>query len=102
VRRGSGLGIEEVVRPKRPELDRVLRRHKARNPRVFGSVARNAATRSSDLDLLVDFDAGASVFDQTSLMSDLEELFGRKVDVAEPSGLHWLIRAQVLFEAVPV
>ncbi len=102
VRRGHGLGIAEIVTPKRAELERVLRSRRARNPRVFGSVARRSAGPKSDLDLLVEFDPGASAFDQFGLMEDLEKLFGRKVDVAEPSGLHWLVRPQVLFEAVPV
>jgi predicted nucleotidyltransferase len=80
----------------------VLARHKARSPKVFGSVARGAATAKSDLDLLVEFDRSASVFDQTALIADLEDLFGRRVDVTEPGGLHWLVRPQVLFEAVSV
>ena len=76
--------------------------HKARNPRVFGSVARSAATNRSDLDLLVDFEPGATAFDQIGLIQELERVFGRRVDVVEPDGLHWLIRPQVLFEAVRV
>lgn len=79
-----------------------MRSNKARNPRVFGSVARSEATRKSDVDLLVDFDPDASAFDHVSLIQDLERVFHRKVDVAEPGGLHWLIRPQVLFEAIPV
>jgi predicted nucleotidyltransferase len=50
----------------------------------------------------VDFDPEASAFDQMKLIADLEDLFGRTVDVAEPQGLHWLARPQVLFEAVPI
>jgi len=102
VRRGSGLGIAEIVSPKRREMGDALRARKARNPRVFGSVARNSATTGSDIDLLVDFDDGASAFDQMGLIADLEQIFKRRVEVAEPSGLHWLVRPQVLFEAVPV
>lgn len=83
-------------------MERVLARNKAHNPRVFGSVARNQATRTSDLDILVDFDEDASVWDQIGLKQELESLFKRKVDVSGPNGLHWLIRAQVLFEAVPI
>ena len=100
VRRGSGFGIEDIVGPKRSQLEQILRKNKARNPRVFGSIARNQASRKSDIDLLVDFEEGASALDQVGLIQDLEKLFRRKVDVAEPSGLHWLIRPQVLFEAV--
>ncbi len=79
-----------------------LRDHKARNPRVFGSVLRSEATPDSDIDLLVDFDPGASAFDHVELAQALGRLFHRKVDVVEPQGLHWLIRPQVLFEAVPL
>ncbi len=102
VRQGRGLGVREIIVPKREALRVALAAHRARNPRVFGSVARKQATRQSDLDLLVDFDPGASAFDQTGLIADLEDLFGRRVDVAEPGGLHWLVRPQVLFEAVSV
>ncbi len=102
VSEGSGLGVAQVIGPKRAELMIVLRKHRARNPRVFGSVVRSEATKRSDLDLLVDFDPGASAFDQIELKMDLERLLRRRVDVVEPAGLHWLIRPQVLFEAVPL
>jgi uncharacterized protein len=102
VRRGTGLGIADVIEPERSEFEEILQRNRARNPRVFGSVARNQADRESDIDLLVDFEDGASAFDQVGLIDDLQKLFHRRVDVAEPSGLHWLIRPQVLFEAVPL
>lgn len=102
VRRGGGLGIPEVVTPHRDDILRLVKKNKARNPRVFGSVARATATKRSDLDLLVDFDPDASAFDHVGLMQDLEEVMGRPVDVADPERLHWIVRPQVLFEAVPV
>lgn len=102
VRPGKGLGIEQLILPKKAALTIALKSHRARNARVYGSVARSSAGPRSDLDLLVDFDEGASAFDQFDLIAELEELFERKVDVSEPNGLHWLIRPQVLFEAVPV
>lgn len=102
VRRGRGLGIAEIITPKHAELEAALRANKARNPRVFGSVARNDASSKGDLDLLVEFDPSASAFDQVGLIQDLERIFGGPVDAATPQGLHWMIRPQVLFEAVPV
>lgn len=99
---GVGLGIEDIIRPKRADLARALAAHRARNPRVFGSVARREATKRSDVDLLVDFDRDASAFDQMALIGDLEDLFGRKVDVTSPGGLHWFARPQIIFEAVTV
>lgn len=102
VHRGGGLGIAEIVTPRRNDILRLLRKNKARNPRVFGSVARGSATKKSDLDLLVDFDAGASAFDHIGLVQDLEDLLKRPVEVAEPDELHWIIRPQALFEAVSI
>jgi uncharacterized protein len=102
ITRGRGLGINEIVIPKHARMLAALQANKARNPRVFGSVARSEASKDGDLDLLVDFDSGASVYDHVGLLRDLQKVFGRNVDVAEPNGLHWLIRPQVLFEAVPV
>ncbi|HTT73766.1 MAG TPA: nucleotidyltransferase family protein [Thermoplasmata archaeon] len=102
VRRGGGLGIEDVIGPRRREFERLLTKNRATHPRVFGSVARGSATAKSDLDILVDMEPGASAFDQIGLVQDLEKLFDRRVDVAEPGGLHWIVRPQVLLEAVPV
>jgi uncharacterized protein len=102
VRRGGGLGISEVIGPHHNEVLRLIAKNRASNPRVFGSVARGTASPRSDLDLLVDFGPGASAFDQVGLIQDLEDLLGRPVDVAEPGGLHWLIRPQVMWEAVPL
>jgi uncharacterized protein len=102
VRSGSGLGVAEIIGPRRGQMMMLLREHRARNPRVFGSVVRSEATKRSDLDLLVDFDDGASLFDQIGLIQDLERLFRRKVDVTTPEGLHWLVRPQVIFEAAPI
>lgn len=102
VRRGSGPGIAEIIVPVRQRLEEALRAHHATNPRVFGSIARNEARRDSDLDLLVDFDGDATAFDQMDLIAELEGIFHRKVDITQLEGLHWLVRPQVLFEAVPV
>jgi hypothetical protein len=54
------------------------------------------------VDFLVDFDEGATLFDRIGLIQDLEAILNRLVDVTSDRGLHWIIRPQVLFEAVPL
>lgn len=49
-----------------PQLHELLARHGASNPAVFGSVARDQATPGSDVDLLVDLPAGASLLTVSS------------------------------------
>ena len=65
----------------------VARRRHASRVRVFGSVARGDAGPSSDIDLLVNFDAEASLLDQVGLTQDLETLLGTRVDVISTGGL---------------
>ena len=49
---------------------------------LFGSVARNEATQESDLDFIVDFE-GVVTFDRyMDLKIFLEDLFGKKIDLA--------------------
>ena len=48
---------------------------------LFGSVARNEATVTSDIDLLVEFDQPVSYFQLFHLQDYLENLLGCKVDL---------------------
>jgi hypothetical protein len=52
---------------------------------IFGSAARGESGPESDVDVLVSFasDAGWSLFDLVNLVEELEELFGRPVDLVE-------------------
>jgi len=70
--------------------------------RVFGSVLHGGATDESDVDLLVSFEPDRSLFDMAGFVADVQELLGRKVDLADPERLHDLIRERVLAEAVPL
>ncbi len=94
------MGIDEVFSEERERILEIAKAHGARNVRVFGSFARGEARADSDLDLLVDVDEKHSAFFPGGLIADLEETLGRKVDVAEESGLHWFIRERILKEAV--
>jgi predicted nucleotidyltransferase len=100
--RNTGLGIEQVLDPRRGEIRRLVARHNAGRVRVFGSIARSAANAESDVDLLVEFQPGASGYDQVELIFDLQERLERRVDLTTEGGLHWLVRPQPVIEAVPL
>ncbi len=96
------MEIKELLQAKRAEILKIAARYGASNVRIFGSVARGEATADSDIDFLMDIQAGRSLLNRIALIQDLEDLLNRKVDVAKPEILHECIREQVLKEAIPL
>lgn len=87
---------------RREEILRIAAAHGARNVRLFGSVVRGEEGTDSDVDFLVHLDEDRSLLDHVALIQDLGALLGCKVDVVNDKALHWVIRDQVLEEAVPL
>jgi len=80
----------------------IVAAHRASQPRVFGSVLRGDDSETSDLDLLVTPEAGATLLDLGDLQVDLEELLGIRVDVLTVGDLPKNYRLQVLRESRPI
>ena len=97
---GSSEGIDQVLGPHRDAVLKLARRFGARNVRVFGSVARHAASSTSDVDLLVDPVRGR--YRPVDLALALQELLERRVDLATEASLFWYSAPQVVAEAVPL
>ena len=96
------MTIERLLAEKREEILRLAASRGARNVRVFGSVARGEAKENSDIDLLVDVEAGRSLLDIVGLWLDLEILLGRKVDLLTEGGVNRHLRETILTEARPL
>jgi uncharacterized protein len=71
----------KTLRRRREEILGIARKRRAHRIAVFGSVARGEARPGGDLDLLVDFEQGASLVDHVGLFQDLGELLGVRVEV---------------------
>lgn len=94
--------LMELLREKREDILRATARHGAYNVRVFGSVSRGEAGADSDVDFVVEAGSERSSWFLAGLVVDLEDLLGRRVDVATPDALHWFIRDRILSEAKPL
>jgi uncharacterized protein len=70
----------------RDRIREVVAAHGASNARVFGSVARGDDEPGSDIDLLISFVPGTTIFDLAALAGDLEDLLGVHVDIVGDSG----------------
>ena len=69
---------------------------------LFGSVARDQASASSDVDLLVEFDRPTGYFGLFTLQEHLEELLGCHVDLGTLNSLKPRLRERVMGELVRV
>jgi len=98
----TAVDTRQLLHSKRDEILRIARVHGARNVRVFGSAARGDADDTSDVDFLVEFEPGTSLLQHGAMIAELEELLGRKVDVAPEKTLRERVRESVLREAVPL
>src|ERR1039457_3077891 len=96
------MGAGQRVREHRDEILQVAALHGAGNVRVFGSVARGEDTPESDVDFLVDVTGETTPWFPVSLIADLEQLLGQRVQVVIRRSLSPLIRDAVLREAVPL
>ena len=64
-----------------------MRQHRGLTAALFGSVARGDDTPESDIDFLVEFVPGSSLFDLMDLQDALQQLVGVAVDVVSVGGL---------------
>lgn len=80
----------------------VVERHRARNPRIFGSVLHGDDQEGSDLDILIDPTSETTMFDIGAIRHELLQLLGVHVDVLTPNALPDSFRAKVMAEALPV
>lgn len=85
----------------RDDVLRIVAARRGHDPRAFGSVARGTDTHESDLDLLVRFEPGTTVWDVVGAELDLEEALGVEVDVIPDDGDSPVL-AQARREAVPL
>ena len=83
-------------------IRQVVEAHRARNPRVFGSVPRGEDADGSDLDVLVDAAEGATLFDIAAMELALEQLLGVPVHVVSSGALQGALRERVLAQAKPI
>ncbi len=84
----------------RDKLADFCRRHRIRRLAFFGSVLRDDFTPDSDIDVLVEFQAGSTPgFAFARMQDELSEILGRRVDLNTANSLSKYFRDEVLAEA---
>lgn len=83
------------------ELAELCRRHRIKRLAFFGSVLRDDFGPDSDVDVLYEFEEGATPgWDIVDVMDELSALFGgRKVDLVSFKYINHRLRKRILAEA---
>lgn len=82
------------------EIIKIAKKNGVLKISLFGSSVRKEDNEDSDIDLLVIFEEGRSLFDLIRLKQQLEELLDKKVDVVTENSIHPLLKKKILSEAV--
>lgn len=89
----STMSVSNVVVP-------ILKQYRVQRAGLFGSVVNGLLGPESDIDLLVDMPAGASLLDLAGLALDLEQALDRRVDILTYNSIHPRLRERILAEQV--
>jgi len=92
----------EAITSHRADLDDVMRRCNASNPRLFGSVARGDATTNGDIDVIVDVNpmSGNPIMRLAGLSEEFQRVLGPRVDVVDAELLREKVSDSALADAV--
>ena len=100
----ESVSLRAAIAAHRDAVAVILRRYRATNPRLFGSVARGDATRGSDIDVLVDLlpGGGNDLLRVAGVAEEMSQLLGLRVDVVAESLLRDEVSSSALADAVPL
>lgn len=94
------MNIENINNVLKSLGDEIEQKYKAKIIGIFGSHVRGDEKSSSDIDLLVDFNETADLFDFVGLSLMLEEKFHRRVDIIPRESLREEIKPYVMKELI--
>ena len=93
---------KEVIQILRTQKEKLAKEFGVKSLQLFGSVARDEATSSSDVDLLVEFNRPTGYFGLFSLQDYLEKLLDCSVDLGTENSLRPKIKENVMRDLVYV
>ena len=90
-------GILDILKQELPFLKE---KFNVKSIGLFGSYIRDEQTKTSDIDLLVEFDAPVGFFKFIELEDYLSDKLGVKIDLVTPDALKPIIKPHIIGEAV--
>lgn len=98
----ENISFELIYRTLQHHFKELQEQYSVKTLGVFGSYARGEATKSSDIDVLVEFNGALTFRNYMDLKFFIEDLFNRKVDLVIKEDIKPQIKEQILKETVYV
>jgi len=96
------MNLQAILDLLNAEGPALRRKYAVKSLAVFDSMARGDDREGSDVDIFVTFEGRATFDNFVGLKLDLEELFGRRVDLLTPKCLLPEMQAEIGKEAILV
>ncbi len=96
------MDLAEIKEVLRKNKDVIAKEFKAEIVGIFGSYARGEQKKESDVDIIVRFREGATLFDLVGLADFIEEKLGIKADVVSERAIRPELKERILKEVVAV
>ena len=94
--------LEDIRNILKENREEIAREFKAEIVGIFGSYVRSEQKEGSDVDILVRFKEGATLFDFVGLADFLEQKLGMKVDIVSERAVKPELKNAILSEVVIV
>jgi len=94
--------LDEIKKTLRDNREAIGREYKAEIVGIFGSCVRGEQNEESDVDVLVRFRKGATLFDFVGLADFLEQKLDMKVDIVSERAIRPELKERILKDVVAV
>lgn len=94
--------MEEQIEKIKKKIVPVLKQAGVTRSSLFGSYVRGEQRKDSDIDLLVDFPKGISLFDVAEIKLKLEDMLGKKVDIVGFNKIKSRLKPYILSEQIQI
>lgn len=96
------MNKENIKEKINTELPALKNRYHIKRLGLFGSVVRDEQKRTSDIDILVEFESPIGFFDFIRLENSLSKILHKKVDLVSRKALKPIIKKEILKEIIYV
>lgn len=93
-------GKERILKILEKRKDEIRDKYKVKEMWIFGSFVRGQQKKTSDVDILVDFEEVPDLFDFLELERYLEKILNVKVDLLRKQAIRRELKQRILNEAI--